>query len=279
MKQILSTLLLTLSMPALAVDVKIINIGAATSPTAMYANAYAKNLDIPNTFVPAKSCRDAIAIAKKESSVLLITNDVYLQANRLRQNCSFNFEPKNILIMSDAYFEVCKKPDIITSLNAKNVKVGRASVHPIKEWEYDFNQRNQTSVKGVAFSGSKTVLTAVLNGDVEWGIIAREIADPAIKEGRIVCPYNTEASSPKSLHRYFDMINDEYVLKYMLIAFTSDEKLLKELKKAAIDKNFLQYLEVSHHSNINTQLTKNDIDLYLDSIKQLRLLFDINIIN
>lgn len=261
-------------MPALAADIKIINIGAATSPTAMYASAYAKNLDIPNTFVPAKSCRDAMALAEKEPSVLLVPNDIYLQSKRLGQECSPKLDPTKILITSDAYFEVCKKSGSTKTLRSENVTVGRASVHPIKEWEYDFNKRNGTSVKGVAFSGSKSVLAAVLNGDADWGVIAREIADPAIKEGRIECPYNTESASDKSLHKQFNMINSEYVLKYILITNISDEKTLASLRKAAENPRFLSYLESSKHSNITVKPTQKQVNSYLESVNQLELLLD-----
>jgi hypothetical protein len=271
------TFLITLSLlsfSAFADDVKIINIGAVTSPTAMYANAYAKNLQISNTFVPAKSCRDAMAIAEKEPSVLLVPNDIYLQAQRLGQECSPKLTPSKILITSDAYFDICKKPGSDKTFNSPNVTVGRASVHPIKEWEYDFNKRNSTSVKGVAFSGSKTVLAAVLNGDADWGFIAREIAEPAIKEGRIECPYNTEASSPKSLHKKYSMINEEYVLKYILITNVTDESLLKSLKAAAANPAFLDYLKASKHTNISTNPTQTQVDSYLKSVDQLNVLLD-----
>lgn len=272
MKKTLLTTLSLLSFSAFADSVKIINIGAATSPTAMYANAYAKNLQISNTFVPAKSCRDAMSIAEKEKSVLLIPNDIYLQAQRLGQECSPKLDPTKILITSDAYFEICRKPESNKTFNSPDVTVGRASVHPIKEWEYDFNKRNNTDVKGIAFSGSGTVLTAVLNGDVDWGFIAREIAEPAVKEGRIECPYNTEASSPKSLHKKYSMINNEYVLKYILITNVTDKSLFNSLKSAAANPAFLNYLKASKHTNISTDPTQIHVDSYLKSIDQLNVL-------
>lgn len=274
MKKYITVVLSLFSSVAIASDITVINIGSATSPTAMYANAYAKNLSMSNTFVPAKSCRDAMAIAEKENSVLLVPNDIYLQAKRLGQECSPRLDPKNVIVMSDAYFEVCRKPKSTITLRSPNVTVGRASVHPIKEWEADFNKRNNTSVKGVGFSGSKTVLAAVLNGDVDWGIIAREIAEPALKDGRLECPYNTEAASPKSLHREFSMINDEYVLKYMLISTATDPKVLESLKLAAKNPKFLEYLKESKHTNVSTTPTASDIDSYLKSVEQLNLLLD-----
>jgi len=274
MKKILLSSVFLLSATAYASDIKIINIGAATSPTAMFVNAYSKNLEIPNTFIPAKSCRDAVAIAEKEDSVLLIPNDVYLQAQRLNQPCGLNLDTHKILVMSDAYFEVCRKTGSDKTLRSPGTTVGRASVHPIKEWAADFNKRNRTSVKGIAFSGSRTVLTAVLNGDADWGVIAREIAEPAVKEGRIECPYDTEATSTKSLHKSFNMINDEYVLKYMLITNVKDPKILSALRKAARDPRFLDYLKESKHSNIVLEVTQKNIDLYLKSIRDLSMLLD-----
>ena len=259
---------------AQAADVKVINIGAATSPTALFANAYSKNLSISNTFVPAKSCKDAMAIAEKEDSVMIVPNDIYLQSQRLGQECSPKLEPNNILLMSDAYFEICRKSGNKTTFRDKDVTVGRASVHPIKEWTADFNKRNNTSVKGIAFSGSRNVLTGVLNGDVSWGVIAREIAEPAVKEGKIECPYNTEAASSRSLHRFFGMINEEYVLKYLLITNTKNPAVLEDLRRAAKDTRFLEYLTESKHSNIVTEVSKKHIDLYLKSLADLNLLLD-----
>jgi hypothetical protein len=274
MIKVLTTFTILFSSFVYASDIKIINIGAATSPTALFANAYSKNLSIPNTFVPAKSCKDAMAIAEKEDSVMIVPNDIYLQSLRLGQECSPKLEPSKILLMSDAYFEVCKKSGSNVTLRDKGVTVGRASVHPIREWAADFNKRNSTSVKGIAFSGSRTVLTGVLNGDVNWGVIAREIAEPAVKEGKIECPYNTEASSIKSLHRSFDMINEEYVLKYLLITNIKNPVILEDLRRAAKNPKFLEYLSESKHSNIVTEVSKNHVDLYLKSISDLNLLLD-----
>ena len=257
---------------AQAADVQIVNIGAATSPTALYAQAYSKNLTIGNQFVPAKSCRDAMAIAG--DSVFLVANDIYLQARRLGQECSPPMRAENILAMSDGYFEVCRKKGSAKTLRDPGVIVGRASVHPIREWASDFNKRNKTTVKGVGFSGSKSVLAAVLNGDADWGVIAREIAVPAVKEGIIECPYNTEAASARSLHREFSMINDEYVLKYMLVANTKDPKILAALKKTAQDPRFRQYLEASMHSNITLQPTQKNVDQFLSSVSDLNRLLD-----
>lgn len=257
---------------AQAADVQIVNIGSATSPTALYAQAYSKNLAMNNRFVPAKSCGDAMTI--KGDAVFLVANDIYLQARRLGQECSPPLSAKNVLAMSDGYFEVCRKRGSTKTLRDPGVVVGRASVHPIREWTADFNQRNRTTVKGVGFSGSKSVLTAVLNGDADWGVIAREIAQPAVKEGTIECPYNTESASPRSLHREFSMIADEYVLKYMLVARTTDAKVLAELRRTAQDPRFREYLETSLHSNIVTQPTQNHINQFLKSVTDLNRLLD-----
>jgi hypothetical protein len=182
--------------------------------------------------------------------------------------------PATVLAMSDGYFEVCRKKGSAKTLRDPGVVVGRASVHPIREWTADFNQRNRTTVKGMGFSGSKSVLTAVLNGDADWGVIAREIAVPAVKEGTIECPYNTEAASARSLHREFSMIMDEYVLKYMLVANVKDPKTLAELRKTAQDPRFREYLDASMHSNITLQPTQEHINQFQKSVSDLNRLLD-----
>lgn len=272
MKPLLSLIFATvMAGSAVAGNLKIINIGAATSPTAVYVNSYAKNLNLTYEFLPTKSCKDAVQISLKSDSVVVLVNDVFLQAAKLGQAC-FNdvrLKPENVIFTSSAYFEVCKKTGSEKTLKTPGVIVGRASVHPIKEWEYDFNKQNNTSVKGVGFSGSKTVLAAVLNGDADWGVIAREIATPAIKDGRIECPYNTEANGDRSLSKHFDMIHSEYVLSYMLIANTKDPALLKTLKKAASDPKFLAYVKTSEHININTNPGKSEVDAFFKTVDDL----------
>lgn len=276
MKKIITGLICAMiSVAAVASDVQVVNIGAATSPTALYTQAYSKNLAIGNRFVPAKSCRDAMDIANSaEHSVFLVANDIYLQSQRLKQECSPSLKPEHIIAMSDAYFEVCRKSGSTKTLRTPGVVVGRASVHPIKEWTADFNSRNRTSVKGVGFSGSKSVLAAVINGDADWGVIATEIAEPAVKEGSIECVYSTNSASAKSLHREFSMINNEYVLKYMLVANTRDPKILAQLKKSAQDPRFLEYLAHSRHTNVTTQPGKKDVDKFLESVADLNRLLD-----
>lgn len=256
-------------------DVTVVNIGATTSPTALYAQAYSKNLTVPNKFISVKNCQEAVDVVKNESNVVVIVaNDIYLQNRRIGMECSFPITPKTVVAMSDAYFEICKKPGAATTFRTPNVRVGRASVHPIREWELDFNYRNQTTVKGVGFSGSKTVLAAVLNGDVDWGYIATEIAEPAVQQGQIECPYNSNAQSKRNLGNEFAMLNNEYVLKYLLVGLSNDTKVLSAMQDAAANKNFQNYVTTSRHQNFTTSATFKDIERFMHSVRSLDALLD-----
>ena len=255
-------------------ETTVVNIGAATSPTALYAQAFAKNL--PNSkFITVKNCAEATEVARNNSNaVFVLVNDIFVQSQRLNQECNLPITTTSIVAMSDAYFEICRKSGNAKSLLVPNIIVGRASVHPIKEWQADFNKRNQASVKAVGYSGSKAVLAAVLNGEVDWGYIATEIAEPAIAQGTIECPYNSNASSPRSLHRSYDMQMNEYVLKYALVTTSKDASIVKELRAAARNEQFLNYLTVSRHANLVITPTDYNIDSFYQSVKSLNLLLD-----
>ena len=268
-------LLATLVASLANAEVVVVNIGATTSPTALYAQAYAKNLVAPNKFISVKNCQEAVNVVTNESHVVVVVaNDIYLQNRKLGTDCSFNITPKTVIAMSDAFFEICKRPASTKTFRTPNVRVGRASVHPIREWELDFNYRNQTSVKGIGFSGSKTVLAAVLNGDVDWGYIATEIAEPAMQQGQIECPYDTNSQSRRNLGNEFAMLNNEYVLKYMLVALTNDNQTLTQIRDAAQNVNFQNYVTSSRHQNFTYSPTFKDIDKFMTSVKSLNALLE-----
>lgn len=256
-------------------DVVVVNIGATTSPTAMYAQAYAKNLQVPNKVISVKNCQEAVNVITNEPHVVVVVaNDIYLQNRRLGTDCTFAITPRTAIAMSDAYFEICKRPASTKTFKTPNVRVGRASVHPIREWELDFNYRNQTSVKGIGYSGSRAVLAAVLNGEVDWGYIATEIAEPAVQQGQIDCPYDTNSQSRRNLGNEFAMLNNEYVLKYMLIALSNDNQTLTQMRGAAQNVNFQNYVMASRHQNFTYTPTFKDIDKFMTSVRSLDALLE-----
>ena len=155
----------------------VVNGGKSTSPTSVFAKSYVSAYQEGN-FQLGKNCDDTQKVAQQHpNSVRLLTNDHIASAIRRGETCDTNIDPTRIVLVAENHFQVCRLPATSKKLTDAGVTLGRASVHPVEAFNADFNASNPgVDLKTIPFKGSKNVLQAVLNGDIDWGIIASSIA-------------------------------------------------------------------------------------------------------
>jgi hypothetical protein len=253
-------------------DTKVINIGPAVGPTAIYAQSFAKNLKLPNEFVTAKDCGSAVKMVEgTKDSVFLLPHDLITTARKLGDKCWETIDPKQVIVFSEAYYDICKLPDNKTTLRTPGVKVGRASVHPVKEWGDDFNAQNNTSVVSIGLPSSRFVLQAILSRDLDYGVVVRSMSAPAIKAGQIECPFSTDETSDRALSKSFKMKVNNFPLSNMLVANTSDPAVLADLRQAAKSEAFQNFLREGETAYSTTNATDADVKRFKKAVDELYL--------
>jgi hypothetical protein len=273
MNKLFVSLLTTMTLASVAqAQVKVINIGPAVGPTATYAQAFQKNLKGPSEFITAKDCGAAVKMVESnKDSVFLLPHDLITTARKMKDQCWENIDPKNVVVFSEAYYEVCRLPDNKTTLLTPGVKLGRASVHPVKEWGDDFNQQNKASVNSIGLASSRTVLQSLMSKDIDWGVIVRPVALSAINSGQIVCPFDTNDKSERALSKTYKMKVTNFPLSNIMVANTKDPKVMADLRQAAKSADFQQFLKTGEHAYISTDVTAEDMKKFNKAVEELYL--------
>lgn len=250
-----------------------INGGSAKSPTSAMMQAYS-TAHGGVKFKIAKDCEAAVRAGNRvKDSIYMLTSDQVAAGNKQRKNCSTNLDgTDDIVFMVKNKFKVCRLPGTTVGFDLAGATIGRASVHPIDAFVADFNRNNKTAIKGVALNGSKSVLAGVLNGDIDWGVIANDIATPVENEGRIVCDYDTTvagSSSGKSLNDAFKLDLDGFVLRFMFLAPNASPEEMANMKAVANGEQFQAYLNKGGFYSFTTEPTAADLKDFTDDITAL----------
>jgi hypothetical protein len=251
-------------------EVKVISVGPAVGPIATYAQAFAKNIKGANSYVAVKDCAAAVKLVESTpNSVYLLPHDLITTARKMRDRCFENIDHKNVVVFSEQYYDFCKLPDNKTTLTTPGVKLGRASVHPVKEWGDDFNRRNNASIVSIGLSSSVSVRQALMAKDIDWGVIVSSISVPAMKTGQIVCPFSTNVDSPRSLSKSYFMKINNFPLSNIMVANTKDPAVMKDLRQAARSPGFQEYLKSNETSYQSTDVTKKDMQRFTTAVEEL----------
>lgn len=269
-KKFLSIVAFAVTATTAMADIKVISISPAVGPVAAFAQAYQKNLKGASTFVPAKDCETAMnMVAKSEHAVVLIPHDLISTSKKMGDKCWTNFEPKQVVVYSEAYYDFCRLPNNNKQLTDAGTKLGRASMHPVQEWNKDFNQRNNAQLTSVGLTSSKQVLSSVISGDVDWGLIVQSLSAPAVAAGQIVCPFSTNTKDANSFHKTYKVFKENYPLSNLMFANTKDAKILEDMKQAANSADFQDYLRTGKTAYWTTNATQQDIKRFLQAADDL----------
>lgn len=261
---------LSASVFAQSTEIKVISVGPAVGPIATYAQAFAKNIKGANSYVAVKDCGAAVKLVQATpNSAYLLPHDLITTARKMGDRCFENIDFKNVVVFSEQYYDFCKLPDNKTTLTTPGVKLGRASVHPVKEWGDDFNRRNNASVVSIGLPSSVSVRQALLAKDIDWGVIVSSISVPAMKAGQLVCPFSTNVDSPKSLSKSYFMKINNFPLSNIMVANTKDPAVLEDLRQAARSAGFQEFLKNNETAYQSTNVTQKDMDRFMKAVDEL----------
>ncbi len=271
-------LVATSAMAVAGTDLKVMYIGTPqVGPPIILTQAYAQNLKVPTTFISMKDCASALRAVEQNDDVVFILSDVTTMTHQHKgEDCVPKFKPEDVVGTMSTSWHLCHKPGG-KSLGAGRVSFGVASVLPGAGIIRDFNTQNGLNIVNVSLASSSQTIAAILNGDIDWGLVQTGIAEPMIADGKLDCPLTfipegTElVKKDKYIGNHYDMKVPDLHCTFILVVKTKNPKIREAAIQAAQSKEFAAFLAKGKWININTsgKFEQKDVDSYNAYIKKL----------
>lgn len=243
--------------------ITVINPSNKASPGTVFAKSYEeslrKNGKYDVEFYQASSCADANRkFETTKNSVIVVNADVNIAAWSKGIDCPITKKPATLITKS--YLKFCRKPGNTKGFGDERTTVGIASVILSQGLFEDLNGGKRKLV-GVPYSGSKTVLAAVLAGDVDYGIIGAGVVNEPEKRGEIECVYDYDPRSPKFIGNTFkDLKVPTMPIVQMVQTNTANGGIKSAVIAASQDQDFLASIEKNGFADTKTKnITAKDI--------------------
>lgn len=241
----------------------VVNHSNKASPATVVAKNFEKAVGEDKiNFYQASNCEEAEqTFQNSKNSVMIYNADVGIAALAKGLNCPLNAKENNVVFVGKSYLKLCTRPGK-TVLPFKQARtLGAASVIMSKGLIEDYNA-NGLALKGVPYGGSKDVLAAVIAGDVDYGFIASSIADPAVVQGSVVCPWSTDPRDTNFVGRQYKLKVPELPIVKVFYANTTDAQFIAAMKSAVKTSGFQEYIKSAGYNNTKIDgITQKDIDL------------------
>lgn len=175
--------------------ITVVNPSNKASPATVFAKSYEEALRTSQDkfnveFYQASSCADADRkLASTPNAVMVYNADVAIANKAKGASCNFSLTGENTVMITNSYLKFCRLPGSTKAFGDEKTTVGIASVILSKGLFDDLNGGKRNLV-GVPYSGSKTVLAALLAGDIDYGIIGAGVVNAPLKAGKVECVYD-----------------------------------------------------------------------------------------
>ena len=239
--------------------ITVINMSSPSSPAGVFAQAVKKA--VGGDWYQSSDCSQGYtAFANIKNSVVVYNSSVAFAAlNKQLKNCQL---PKNVHVamIAQTPMHICKLPNNTTRLERDTVTLGMASMYAVKKHQEQFNnQPRNGAVHIIPYSGSKTVLQALLAGDIKWGWIGAGLASRY--KDKIACVWTTDKTdkTKKFLGDGFPGLTiPDFSINIVL--YTADKNLANKIILMLRNSGeFNTYAKTSVFS-INSTATAQDID-------------------
>jgi len=248
--------------------VKVLYVGTPQAgPPVILTQSFAQNLTIPNTFVSMKDCAGALKVIDQNPNVVFFVSDMTtLTLRREGTDCMPKFKAEDVIGTVASSWHICKKVGG-RDMGQQRFTFGMSSVLPVNGVAKDFNKRNGVNAVPVALASSSQVVSALLSGDIDWGMINPGVAEPLVQEGKLECPLTfipqgTALVGKNSyIANHYDMTIPDLRCTYLLVVKSKDPKVRDAALKAAQSKGFTEFLDKTRYINVKSgNFTQADID-------------------
>ena len=259
-------------------DTKVLYVGTPqVGPPIILTQAFAQNLKTPNTFINMKDCAGALRAVEQNDDVVFVMSDMTTMTHMHKgEDCVPKFKPEDVVASVSSSWHLCHKPGG-KALGAGRVSIGFASVLPGPGIVRDFNKQNGLNTVNVSLASSSQVMGAVLNGDIDWGLLATNIAEPMLAEGKVECPLTFVpggtgiVSGDKYIGNHYDMKVPDLRVTYIIVTKSKNPKVREDALQAVQSKNFSEFLTKGKWINVNVsgKYTQKDLDQFNTYTKQM----------
>lgn len=266
-KSLLVAVAVAVSTTAIAKEtITVINPSNKASPATVFAKSYEQALQQQGQynveFYQASSCADADRVYKSTKNAVMVFNaDVGIASKAKGVSCDFNATSENTTLITKSYLKFCRKPGSTKAFGVEKTTVGIASVILSKGLFVDLNGGTRNLV-GVPYSGSKTVLAAVLAGDIDYGIIGAGVVNGPEKEGKIECVYDYDPAAKNFIGTELQGMKVPTLPIIQMIHHNSaDAGIASAVANAGANAEFIKGIEFNGFSDTkNSGITKGDVD-------------------
>jgi hypothetical protein len=269
---------LAVAATALSVQAKetitVINPSNKASPGTVFAKSFEeslrKNGKYDVEFYQASSCADADAkYAKSPNSVMVYSTSVGIAAKDKNLSCNFAATPNNTTLITKSYLKFCRKSGSNKAFGEGKTTLGVASVILSQGLIDDLNDGKRKLV-GVPYSGSKTVLAALMAGDIEYGIIGSGIVNEPEARKEIECIYDYNPKSKNFIGKTFTNLKVPTLPIIQLIHTNAGAGVVQAVTGASRDAGFSASIQNNgftdtKSSNINQQDIE-DVKKYVNDV-------------
>lgn len=168
-----------------AAETVIVNVSHKASPVTTFATALKDAIPDARVY-HASSCEDGKKMFAKTPGALFVYNSSVDFSSRLQDKDCQMMPNKAALLLAEQYFRVCTKRGSGNVWGHSPALMGMASMYSTPAFEADLNAAG-ARVKLVPFGGSKEILAAVLNGDMQFGFLGGSMA----KSPELDCQFST----------------------------------------------------------------------------------------
>jgi len=265
---VIAALMMSVSFSAVASDkITVINPASQASPNAVVTRAYSDAAG--GTVYQSANCEDAENKYKKtKNAVMIYDSSIEFAARNKSLACGLNLAPKkNVIWTGQTYFKICRLPGTAGSLEKSNTQytMGTASMIATKGHQKTLNDKG-VNTKIVAFSGSKTVLRALLAGDIDLGFMGSGIADSA--GDKIECLYYTDPAASNFLAKTADIEIPNFKIAYAIYTNSTDPKVIARLKAVANDKGWNRFLVKSNTTGTFDKASEPEVQSFVDRLSK-----------
>lgn len=240
----------------------VINQSSKASPAGVFAQAVRKAVD--GKWYQSSNCTDASAKFNSTKDAVMVYNSsvAFAALNKKLENCQLDEVAKSnakVVLISSSRMLICQRADANTDLfSGENLTLGMASMYAVPKHEAQWNASG-SAVKIVPYSGSKTVLQALMAGDIDWGWMGQSLA---LKQGnKLKCEYSTDPLSTQFLgKRAPKLVIPDFRINVVVYSNTANiERLRETLNNSSAFQNYI----TSSKNKVESGLDAKLVDQYV----------------
>lgn len=239
----------------------VINQSSKASPAGVFAQSVRNTID--GQWYQSSNCTDATKKFNGTQDAIMIYNSSvgFAALNKKLDNCQLD-EVSNsnakVVLVSSSRMLICQLANADTNLLTDKVTLGMASMYAVTKHEAQWNA-NGADIKIVPYSGSKTVLQALIAGDINWGWMGESLA---LKQGdKLDCQYSTDPNSKNFLGNTApNLVIPDFRIN--IVVYTNSNNV-EDLKETLKNSKFFQNYIKSSKNQLEDNVDVSTVDQYV----------------